>query len=104
MRTRTKPRASRSAKTVTSKKKKKMMSLEAKTNDLIVRTAYKEKFEHYRHILIGFATLFHGRRRLGDLLLFLAARGLLGTLLSLLRRLRDVRELALIYNKLYRGG
>ena len=81
------------------------MSLEAKTNDFIVRTAYKEKLEHYRHILIGFATLFRGRRRLGDLLLFLTARGLLlGTLLSLLWRLRDIREVSLIYSMLNRGG
>ena len=68
-----KPRAHRSAKTVTSKKKKKKMSLEVKTNDFIVRTAYKKKLEHYHHILIGFATLLHGRWPLGDLLLLLAA-------------------------------
>ena len=66
-----KPRARRSAKTVTSKKKK--MSLEVKMNDFIVRTAYKKKLEHYHHILIGFATLLRGRQPLGDLLLLLAA-------------------------------
>jgi hypothetical protein len=81
------------------------MSLEAKTNDSIVSTAYKEKLEHYHHILINFATLFRSRRRLGDLLLFLAPRRLLlGTLLSLLWRLRDFREVALFYNMLNRGG
>ena len=81
------------------------MSLEVKTNNFIVRTAYKKKLEHYHHILIGFATLLRGIWPLGDLLLLLATRDLLlGMLLSLLWRLRHIREVALFHNLLNRGS